>query len=105
MDVSTDGFSKLCLNPLFCFAPTSLGPCKAAESHLRRVTYPQYGRDQHLLGNAPVTVLQAGQEPQAVAGLAVGSTTAAVGYSTAGLLEGSSWSVEEACKGFGESPG
>lgn len=102
MDVSTDGFSKLCLNPLFCFAPTSLSPCKAAESHLRRVTCPQCGRDQHLLGNAPVTVLQAGQETQAVAGLAMGSTS---GCSTAGPFGGSLWSVEEACKGFGENPG
>lgn len=101
MSAQMDSLSS-CLNPLFCFAPPSLSPCKAAESHLGKLTCPQCSRDQHLLGNAPVTILQAGQEHWAVAGLAVGSTS---GCSTAGLLEGSSWSVEEACKGFGESPG
>jgi len=70
MDVSTDGSLSSFLNPsLFCFAPTSLGSCKAAESHLGRVTCPQHGRDKHPLGNALITVRQAGQEHPAVAGL------------------------------------
>lgn len=70
MNVSTDGFAKLLLKSFFsCFAPTSLSSCKAAESHLRRVTCPQHGRGQHPLGNAPVTGRQAGQEHPAMAGL------------------------------------
>lgn len=72
MSAQMDSLSS-CLNPsLFCFAPPSLGSCKAAESHLGRVACPQHGRDQHPLGNAPIRVHQAGQEHLAAAGLAGG---------------------------------
>lgn len=73
MSAQMDSLSSR-LNPSspFCFAPTSLGSCKAAESHLGRVTCPQHGRDQHLLGTAAVRVRQAGQEQPALAG-SVGS--------------------------------
>lgn len=64
MSAQMDSLSS-CLNPsLSYFAPTSLSSCKAAESHLGRVTCPQHSGDQHLLGNTPVTAPQAGQEHQ-----------------------------------------
>lgn len=72
MSAQMDSLSS-CLNPsLFCFAPPSLGSCKAAESHLGRVACPQHGRDQHPLGNAPIRVHEAGQEHLAAARLAGG---------------------------------